>query len=265
LSDMDARAALDLTALFTGIGIAISTSEWLWVRPALADGQLMSWTVSRTRHRLLASGDVGRALNWILSSRNYGRVLMGRMVFAVLAATPIAPSQLRALFWLLVFTTLALGALRSSYGQDGSDQMFMLETLGLAATLFVATENATRLFVYFIALHLAFCYVVAGSSKLFSSTWRRAAALPLIFRTQAYGDRTLHRWLVRHRRCATLGSWAIICLEVAFPLAFILPQGGDLMIAAMIMFHVAAAYWMGLNGFLLAFGAASPCALYLVR
>jgi hypothetical protein len=113
-------------------------------------------------------------------------------------------------------------------------------------------------------LELAFCYIVAGASKAASPAWRSGSALPLVFRTRIYGNALIYSTLTKYPLASLLGCWFIIVAECAFSLAYILPQGGIVILGIMLSFHIVAAITMGLNGFLLAFLAAYPSSIYIV-
>ncbi len=67
------------------------------------------------------------------------------------------------------------------------------------------------------------------------------------------------------RPLSSIGSWAILVFELAFPLAFASPIACTVLLCMGAAFHVANAITFGLNRFLWAWIAAYPALLYWVQ
>ena len=61
-----------------------------------------------------------------------------------------------------------------------------------------------------------------------------------------------------------LVTWTTVAAEVGFPLVFVLPKpAAKALFGSMTLFHLGIGQYMGLNRFVLAFGATHPALLYV--
>lgn len=168
-------------------------------------------------------------------------------------------------------TFLAASALvlhpKNHYGSDGSDQLaFLVQTSAALGRVGRDDPRQTEAAVWFLAMQAALSYSVSGLVKIVSRTWRTGEALPGILRTRTYGDEGLYRFLTAHPRLSRLAAHAVLVLETAFPLVFVLPtRAAHGVVAAMAAFHLANARYMGLARFVWAFMATYPAILSVVE
>jgi hypothetical protein len=257
-------ASVDLTIrLSSGVaaaGIAINAAEMIYARKAIF--RFFDWGVIRLSYPFMGRRtgttralDVAGGNNVLLS------VVALQSVAAIGAA--LATGPLRATCAVLVFAVQLLVHMRLVYGFDGSDQMQTVVWGGIAAYTLMSSPVGRICAICFIAFQFSLSYWAAGIAKLVSPVWRSGDALPLIFRTEAYGAGAARR-LVGWRPLAVLGCWAVMILEVLGPFATLFGKGAALgLIAAAIVFHASIAWVMGLNSFVFAFFAALPC-IYFV-
>ena len=99
--------------------------------------------------------------------------------------------------------------------------------------------------------------------KLLNPDWRSGAALRDVFAYSAYPVAEGMRGLAAQPRLLIVASWAVISLELAFPLALI---SQPTLIAALVLcfaFHLANAVFFGLNRFVWAWVATYPSLIWL--
>ena len=246
--------------------ILISTIELVSCPEMIGDATLMSWEVGKLRHPYLALGWSGRFCNAFMQHAAFMRLLWLRAVLAgLLLFSPAA--------WLLHPATVGLMTIllflwlkRSSYGQDGADQMMMIIWLSALVAVALGGEAAATLCVCFIAFQSCMSYTVAGFAKVRASGWRDGQFLPGVLGTTIYGTELVGGFLRRHPRCAFVGSWMVLLFEMSFSLAWILPWPwgiGYLVIGT--VFHIANAFLMGLSSFLFTFVAAYPAVWFTLQ
>jgi pimeloyl-ACP methyl ester carboxylesterase len=156
---------------------------------------------------------------------------------------------------------------KNHYGSDGSDQLaFLVQTSAALGRVGRIGPRPTEAAVWFLAMQAALSYSVSGLVKIVSRTWRTGEALPGILRTRTYGDEDLYRFLTAHPRLSRLAAHAVLVLETAFPLVFVLPSRVAYgVVGAMAAFHLANARYMGLARFVWAFMATYPAIISVVE
>jgi len=156
---------------------------------------------------------------------------------------------------LLVLFIHAIFVLRRFAGpyNGGSDRMSLLV---LACLCLAAWLPAYKIyFLAYLALQLVLSYFVAGVYKLLNSDWRSGRALVDLFSFSVY---SAHPQLAQHRRLLLLLSWLVIIFELAFPLLLLGRTTMLIGLGAAMIFHLANAYFFGLNRFVWAWLAAYP-------
>jgi hypothetical protein len=262
-------SSLDFLALVlrtSACPILFSTIELL-ARPEIFDDDgLMSWEIDRLRHPLLTLGWTGRAFDAVMRHTSFVLLLWLRAFLA--GVVLIAPAS-----WLLnpalvasITGLLMLSAKRSTYGQDGADQMQLIVWIAALAAVTIGVPQAAPLCLWFIAFQTCMAYTVAGISKLRASGWRRGEFLPGVLGTTIYGTKLIGGLLRHHRRLALAASWLVLSFEVSFPLAWLLPwPWGASYLALGCAFHVANTFLMGLGNFLLTFLATYPAVWFTLQ
>lgn len=255
-----------VTTFLLSIGIIILTLEELCVWPVFQSNGLLSWKVSRLIDKWYARGWVSRVLNCFLNDRSFLFSLYLRLVvsFALLITSflgIISPILLS-----LDLVLLALVAIRSPYGLDGSYQMFLMVLLGLSLGSCLGTSSPQGIFcIWFIAAQLTLSYFISGIVKLFSPFWRKGYALNMVFGTKIYGHALMYRVITMNTAICCALCWTVIAFETLFFSVFLVdPQYVFFFLGAGFLFHLANAVFMGLNSFFWAFLSAYPALLYFV-
>ncbi len=189
-----------------------------------------------------------------------------RWLFAVRTGLCLAVVAGLATPWPLVavcgVSLLILTRFQGPYN-GGSDRMGLLALWTLAAAQLLPTQAAREIAFGYLGLQLTLSYAIAGGVKLINPDWRSGRALSDVFRFSAYPvSEALRAWADRPRAMQAL-SWAVIALELAFPLCLATRPA---LIAALVLaavFHLANACLFGLNRFFWTWLAVYPAILWL--
>ncbi|GAA1987399.1 hypothetical protein [Amycolatopsis minnesotensis] len=162
--------------------------------------------------------------------------------------------------------TGAAGRMRNPFGGDGADQLQQVINVTFAATAALKDrEKARDLTLRTLALETTISYLASGLVKVVSPVWLAGDAFEGIIRTRNYGDPRVHRLVTRYPVLGKLVSWGTIAAELGFPLVFVLPPpAARAYLGMMTSFHLGIGQFMGLNRFVLAFGATHPAILHVL-
>ncbi|WP_136442044.1 HTTM domain-containing protein [Pacificoceanicola onchidii] len=144
----------------------------------------------------------------------------------------------------------------------GSDKMTLLILSSLTAARIAPGQYAELAFAY-LGAQLLLSYFVSGWIKIINPAWRSGEALRDVFRFSAYPvSEGLRRWADRPRRLCAAG-WAVMVLELAFPLALLHPVALLVALTCTAAFHFSNACFFGLNRFFWIWLSAYPSLLWL--
>lgn len=264
ISFAQAGEAFVLVERLTAVGVAVSCLEMLFFpSPLRADG-LMGWEVSRLRSRHYLRPSIEGWLNLVFSYRATLVAVALRLAAAAALAAGLVDGRAATASVALVAILGVAFSLRCPYGLDGADQLSTLTFCGLTVAHAAGGELSRCLFLWWLALHVGIAYLTSGLAKLASRTWRSGAAIPGVFGTVMYGIPALGAWLKRRAGLCRASAHGVIGGEIALPLCLVapLPMAWGLL-ASGALFHLAAAFTMGLNSFLWAFVATYPALLYV--
>jgi hypothetical protein len=241
----------------------MSTMEWIKNLDMFRTDGLLSWRILSLRPGLIFRTGWLQSLFW---ERSIGWVLGIRIAAAVgLMVAPDPPFQCVAL--LVIVATSWFLAVRSWLGDDGADQMGQVVSIGaflIAAGIALNQLALSFAGTLFIAGQLVISYFFAGFSKLLSAEWRLGRALVGVMGTHSYGHTLGARVASRSVVFSICFCWLVILSETLFPVAIFAPRGVLLFtLAVFFVFHVANAYFMGLNTFVWAFAAAYPSVILM--
>lgn len=243
----------------------ITSAEILAIRREYSPRGAFPWRVLRLEPgRQSRISAVRSAVDLTMSERGVSVVSLVRICAATaIAVTPPYSASFSVASCVLV-TAILLYNYRQTYGGDGADQMSL--QVGLAVLVGFGVWSSTVMSlaaVLFVAAQASLSYLVSGIAKAVSVTWRSGRALPLILSTVSYGHPTMSAALTRRPLLARAVAWATILGECAFPLVLIVPMplSWALVVAAG-LFHLVAAWAMGLNVFPWAFAATYPAILF---
>jgi hypothetical protein len=261
---LSAAEALALSERLAGASALIASLELLARRRSLARGGLLGWEVVQLRSAWLTHGRLARCLDTLFT----GSGLLLLVILRAAAAAWLVVGHTGAAHGTVVvvaaLTTLLL-MLRTSFGNDGADQMCLLVLLaGAIARASGARPAVLEAALWFIALQACLSYATSGIAKLWGGAWRDGSGIVGILSTHTYGLPALATLFTRRPALAVSVSWMIIASEALFPLVLVAPEPWiPAVLAGGLTFHLGCAVVMGLNTFIWSFAAAYP-AIYWV-
>ncbi|MFC7814423.1 MULTISPECIES: hypothetical protein [unclassified Streptomyces] len=245
------------------LGTLVSALEMLSQSRKFEDGEMLSGQLGNTRPKFAKRFP---RLTRALESKKAAVALYGIQAGAS-AATLVWGHRrgVRTAGSAVLAVTGAAGRLRSPYGGDGADQLQQVINVVLASTgTFMDGEKARDVAMRALALETTISYVASGVVKLVSPVWLSGEAFNGVIRTHNYGDQRVYRLVHRYPVVGKLVTWGTIAAEVSFPLVFVLPKpAAKAFLGSMTLFHLGIGQFMGLNRFVLAFGATHPALLYV--
>jgi hypothetical protein len=265
---MTGEQALFWSSALAGVGVVLASLEAALVPRVYGDDGLMGWpvnSVAYARHPWANRRSFRTIVRWL------DRLLEARWNSAwafvrLLAVAPavVAPGAFGAVGAFVVALVGLLSFVRSPYGQDGADQVFLMifVTVGIAKA--VPTPAVLTTAAAFLGFQGLIAYGFAGLAKAMGPSWRSGEALTGTFGTRLYGSPGVYAWLRAHPAVARWGSRMVTAWELSFPLLLFFPAAvalGYLAIGA--LFHLVSAFTMGLNTFLWAFPALYPCVWFV--
>ncbi len=246
-----------------GVGVIVSSLEFLRARAHYRSGGLLSWEVLRYRLALTARPVPGELTERMFSDTGLTAIVAARIAGAAILLAPAVwlgePWRIAGLGLALLATLLLY--LRSPYGLDGADQMMLIVLVGAFVSHLASPDGWLReAAVWFIATQATLAYLAAGIAKLVSAQWRSGQAIPAILSTRAYGNPLAHKMTRDRRWLAFAVAWSVIGFEVLFPLVILVPHESARVafLGFGVLFHLTNAVVMGLNTFVWAFAATYP-------
>jgi hypothetical protein len=144
----------------------------------------------------------------------------------------------------------------------GSDRMSLLMLCCLCLVHWLPTERGREVALGYLALQLTLSYFMAGAVKVVNPAWRNGQALTDVFFFSAYPvSESLRRWHTWPRLLWVM-SWAVMLLELLFPLSLLNRTALCIALALTAAFHLANACLFGLNRFFWIWLAAYPSLLW---
>ncbi|MEP6017918.1 MAG: HTTM domain-containing protein [Paracoccaceae bacterium] len=144
----------------------------------------------------------------------------------------------------------------------GADKMSLLILTCLSLVHHAPSLFWAEMAMAYLAIQVVLSYFVSGWVKLQNPDWRNGTALRDVFGFSAYPVTENLRRLSDAPRLTFTASWAVIALEVAFPLAL---SSSVVLLAALAttaLFHLANAIVFGLNRFFWIWLAAYPSLIW---
>ena len=145
----------------------------------------------------------------------------------------------------------------------GSDRMGLLVMYCLCLTHWLPERLPAQAAFGYLAVQVVLSYFISGQVKITNPDWRSGQALRDVFAFSAYPVAKALRQLADRPRLLWLASWAVILLEVLFPLSFLNASALAVALALAALFHLANACLFGLNRFVWVWIAAYPSLLWL--
>lgn len=145
----------------------------------------------------------------------------------------------------------------------GSDRMGLLVMYCLCLAHWLPDGVWAQAAFGYLAVQVVLSYFISGQVKITNPAWRSGQALRDVFAFSAYPVAEALRPLAQKTRLMWAASWAVMLLEVLFPLSFLNASALVVALALASVFHVANACLFGLNRFVWVWMAAYPSLLWL--
>ncbi|WP_030801608.1 hypothetical protein [Streptomyces sp. NRRL S-337] len=246
------------------LGTLVSALEMLSQTRKFEDGELLSGQLASMRPKFAKRFP---RLTRALSSKKAAVALYGVQAGASAATLVWGHKRgVRAAGSAVLAVTGAAGRLHTPFGGDGADQLQQVINVVLASTgTFKDGEKARDVAMRALALETTISYVASGVVKLVSPVWLSGEAFSGVIRTHNYGDPRIFQLVHKYPLLGKLITWGTVAAEVGFPLVFVLPKpAAKAWLGSMTLFHLGIGQFMGLNRFVLAFGATHPALLYVL-
>lgn len=236
--------------LLVALAVLQGTLELLAVRRSFSDDGTWRWAT------------LAREMAWLsplLSYRSFVVLLVVRLFAAILLLAgvhgPVAP---------LLWTSSLLVNVRFRGTTNGGSDMMIMVVLGalVLAHLMPHAEWAQQGAVLYVAAQAFMSYFIAGVAKLASAAWRDGGAMRSFLLTPHLDvPPPLVRTFASPNRLRAF-AWGVMTFECAAPVALLHPLACVGYIAVALVFHLANAWALGLNRFVLAWAATWPALLY---
>jgi hypothetical protein len=262
----DATVACRLMCLLYGVSLTITFAEkWTRVRDYGPHGWF-AWRVFKfDRAQFAAFRSAPVAMDRLFGPAGMSVVLgSGIAGVATMWAFSVRSVPFTVGVAITVVACLVIQS-RSIYGGDGSQQMNLV--IGVAVLLGFnpwVKPMVGSLSLAFVAAQSCLAYFTSGVSKVISPIWMRGEPLVGILSTTAYGSELGLRIALRAPRVTRTASFVMVGLETSFPLSVAGPL--PILVGFLlwgVAFHVANAFFMGLNTFLWSFLATYPAICYV--
>ncbi|MCX4869065.1 hypothetical protein OHU11_39240 [Streptomyces sp. NBC_00257] len=192
---------------------------------------------------------------------------VARAASAISLMIPGTHRHHRAAAGMFLSLTSVITSPRQHFGTDGSDQVaFLAQGVAALARMGEQQPRTVDSCLWFVGLQSSLSYFASGVAKAAGPLWRSGEALPLILRTEAYGDSTAYRLVKKYPAAARAATTAVLLLECGFPVVFL--AKGRMTLPVLISagtFHVINARVMGLSRFVWAFLSTYPAILYITQ
>lgn len=183
-----------------------------------------------------------------------------RLALAVLLIVGIYPAWICAA--LFVNALFILRRFQGPYN-GGSDLLSLLLITALCAVHLMPSARFQEYVFGYLALQVIFSYFKSGLSKVIHRDWRTGRALRDVFLFSVYPVSEATRAWAERQPLLLVMSWAVILLELLFPLALLTQPLLFAALAAMLAFHVANFAMFGFNRFVWVWVAAYPSLIWL--
>lgn len=201
---------------------------------------------------------VQQIISLILRYPNFLFVLNLRLI----AAFCLLFFQVKILFVLLLFSTILILLRWRGTFNGGSDYMTLVILMSITLATLFKNKNLVLLgCLWYIGIQTCLSYFISGLVKVKVKKWREGSALKAFIFSSNYDQPNFIKQFFKNKTLCLLSSWAVICFELCFPLAFLNPTICLLFIITAFVFHLGNFYVFGLNRFLFAWLASYP-ALY---
>ncbi len=183
-----------------------------------------------------------------------------RIAFAGLLAAGILVPY--ALAGLAALSLLILRRFQGPYN-GGADRMGLLALWCLLAAHLLPEPKWREIAFGYLGAQLVLSYFISGWVKVVNPDWRSGRALRDVFLFSAYPVAENLRTLAARPRLLFAASWAVMLLELAFPLTLLAKPALIAALCLTALFHLANACLFGLNRFFWTWISVYPALLWL--
>lgn len=263
VSEQPVDAVLRRTEQIAGIGIGLSSVEYLVKPRQFRPDGLLSWELGRTKYRWTTSSKLDK-ITPLFNVPGVQGLIAARLLSSAALVLPGTSNKTRAAAASTLAGTNWMLHIRNSYGSDGTDHMTTLLCAAIAASKAVPHDSKAReVCTMFIAAQSALAYAASGLCKLTSPYWRDGSAMRGVFRTKTFGHKQLGELFKRHPLLSKCTAWGTIGGELLFPLVLVSSRPvAKAMLSAGISFHIGNGVFMGLGRFIWTFGATYPSVMH---
>jgi len=150
--------------------------------------------------------------------------------------------------------------IRHKSANSASDQLLIIVLYGVTIYSFNISPLLNEASIYFITILSFTAYLTAGYHKLVSPVWHKGKAVNLVMATDTYGHVPFYHFLKKYNWISISLCWGTIAIDFFMPLfALVFPEAAIIFMIGGFLFHIANAYFMGLNSFLFVFVSTYPC------
>ncbi|CUH79389.1 HTTM domain-containing protein [Tropicibacter naphthalenivorans] len=212
----------------------------------------------RATEVLLALAILQHSAEHLVAPMAERRLFIPRMALAVLVLAGVGAWAVWALWlWGLVILRRFDGPYNG-----GSDKMTLLVLTCVALVYLAPTPRWQEMALAYLAVQLTLSYFVSGWIKVINPTWRSGEALCDVFRYSAYPVSRNLRGFANWPGLLFVASWAVMGLELVFPLTLLHPNALIVGLALCALFHISNACFFGLNRFVWAWISAFPSLIW---
>lgn len=185
---------------------------------------------------------------------------LARLILSVLLLAGVETEWVSAA--LFINMLLILRHFQGPYN-GGSDLLSMLLITCLCAVHLVPNADWREYVFGYLALQAIFSYFKSGWAKVIYRDWRTGRALQDVFAFSVYPiSEATRSWAAWPRLLFTM-SWAVILLELLFPLAMLSQTALAIGLTLTMSFHLANFVMFGFNRFVWVWAATYPSMIWL--
>lgn len=209
---------------------------------------------------LLALALIQQSAEHMAAPRDERLLFMPRLALGFGLLTGLASTAILGALW--VQGLLILRRFDGVYN-GGSDKMLWLVLTCCLAAHLAPSSYWQEMALGYLAVQLTLSYFVSGWVKVINPDWRSGQALADVFRFSAYPVSRNLRGLADRPGLLRPAGWAVIGLELVFPLTLLDHRALCLGLGLCALFHVSNALHFGLNRFVWAWISAFPALIWL--
>ncbi len=208
---------------------------------------------------LLALALIQQSAEHLAAPRDERRLFAPRLALALALLAGLSPPLVLGALWLH-----GLMILRRFDGvyNGGSDKMLWLVLTCCLLAHLAPSPYWAQMALGYLAVQLTLSYFVSGWVKVVNPEWRSGQALSDVFRFSAYPVSQNLRRRAGQRRLLFTAGWAVIALELAFPLSLLDARALGVALSLCAAFHLSNALHFGLNRFVWAWISAFPALIW---